>query len=285
MIRLLTWAVRLFTDTWREIDKEWLEPVDTSTTRIPTARVRKRKGKPKQPEPEPTPGRRSTSIFLPLVVLVVVAVSLTVQEYFGQQTFFAKMWPPPTALSGDEYWQLKSFAWWSGWRVFGYIFIPLFVILLYPGERVRDYFLSIKGFTKKLWIYVVLFLLILPAVLYASTTESFRHTYPFYKLADRSTFDLWAWEAMYAAQFVALEFFFRGFMLKALAPRLGAAAIFVMIVPYCMIHYGKPLPETLGAIGAGLILGTLAMKTRSIWGGVFVHIAVAVTMDVMALRG
>ena len=35
-----------------------------------------------------------------------------------------------------------------------------------------------------------------------------------------------------------------------------------MIVPYCMIHYGKPLPETLGAIGAGLILGTLAMRTQ-----------------------
>ena len=45
------------------------------------------------------------------------------------------------------------------------------------------------------------------------------------------------------------------------------------------------LPETLGAIGAGVILGTLAMRTRSIWGGVLIHIGVAVTMDVLALRG
>jgi membrane protease YdiL (CAAX protease family) len=59
----------------------------------------------------------------------------------------------------------------------------------------------------------------------------------------------------------------------------------VMIVPYCMIHYGKPMPETLGAIGAGLILGTLAMRTRSIWGGVLIHVGVATTMDVLALRG
>ena len=58
-----------------------------------------------------------------------------------------------------------------------------------------------------------------------------------------------------------------------------------MIVPYCMIHYGKPLPETLGAIGAGLMLGTLAMRTRSIWGGVLIHVGVATTMDVLALRG
>ncbi len=58
-----------------------------------------------------------------------------------------------------------------------------------------------------------------------------------------------------------------------------------MIVPYCMIHYGKPMPETLGAIGAGLILGTLAMRTKSIWGGVLIHIGVAMTMDVLALQG
>ena len=57
-----------------------------------------------------------------------------------------------------------------------------------------------------------------------------------------------------------------------------------MIIPYCMIHYGKPLPETLGAIGAGILLGTIAMRTRSIWGGVIIHVAVAVTMDVLALR-
>src|SRR5262249_18466983 len=158
-------------------------------------------------------------------------------------------------------------------------------VTLMPGERVRDYHIDPRGFFKHLWIYGVLFLCILPAVLYASTTPAFRHTYPFYRMANRSTFDLWTWEALYAAQFVSLEFFFRGVMLKALRKALGANAVFVMIVPYCMIHYGKPLPETLGAIGAGLILGTLAMRTRSIWGGVLIHIGVAITMDVLALRG
>jgi membrane protease YdiL (CAAX protease family) len=45
------------------------------------------------------------------------------------------------------------------------------------------------------------------------------------------------------------------------------------------------MAETFGAIGAGLILGTLAMRTRSIWGGVLIHIGVAMTMDVLALAG
>ena len=58
-----------------------------------------------------------------------------------------------------------------------------------------------------------------------------------------------------------------------------------MIVPYCMIHYGKPMPETLGAIVAGLILGTLAMRTRSIWGGVLIHIGVAIDDGRARARG
>ena len=74
-------------------------------------------------------------------------------------------------------------------------------------------------------------------------------------------------------------------MLHGLRRAFGANAIFVMIVPYCMIHYGKPMSETLGAIGAGIILGTIAMRTKSIWGGVMIHIGVATTMDVLALRG
>src|SRR6201999_3157992 len=144
---------------------------------------------------------------------------------------------------------------------------------------------SLRGFFGHLPIYVVLFLLVLPAVVLASRTAAFRETYPFYRLANRSVADLVLWELLYAAQFLSLEFFFRGFILHGLRRALGANAIFVMLVPYCMIHYGKPFSETLGAIGAGLILGTLAMRTRSIWGGVLIHIGVATTMDLLALRG
>src|SRR5690606_8307604 len=91
------------------------------------------------------------------------------------------------------------------------------------------------------------------------------------------------WEMVYVAQFFALEFFFRGVMLFTLARRLGAQAIFVMTIPYTLIHFGKPLPETLGAIVTGIVFGTLALRTRSIFGGVIVHSAVGVSMDLFAL--
>ena len=214
------------------------------------------------------------------VILAVVCVSLTLQEYVGQRELY-KLWFPEHGR--DRYFQLQAFGWWAGWRVLGYMVLPIIVILLLPGERLRDYHISPRGFIKHLWIYLVMFALILPAVVLASRTDAFRGTYPFYSWANRSLFDLWAWEAMYAIQFLSLEFFFRGFMLHGLRRALGANAIYVMIVPYCMIHYGKPMAETFGAIGAGLILGTLAMRTRSIWGGVMIHVGVAWTMDLLAV--
>jgi hypothetical protein len=43
------------------------------------------------------------------------------------------------------------------------------------------------------------------------------------------------------------------------------------------------MPEALAAIVGGIALGTLSLKTRSIWWGAALHIAVAATMDLLAL--
>ena len=61
----------------------------------------------------------------------------------------------------------------------------------------------------------------------------------------------------------------------ALRRSFGSGAIFAMAVPYCMIHFGKPFLEANGAIVAGIALGSLSMKTKSIYQGFFVHITVA----------
>jgi len=215
----------------------------------------------------------------PVVIMFTVALSLAFQEYYGQHKDFSYFFPPTIS---DDYYSLKSFAWWVGGRVIGYVFMPMIAIWLMPGERFRDYFLNPAGFFRHLWIYIALFAFVLPAVWLASHTQGFQHTYPFYKWANRSSFDFWAWEGMYALQFVSLEIFFRGFMLRGMR-ELGSKAIFAMVVPYCMIHFEKPLPECIGAIFAGTVLGTLAMRTKSIWGGVVIHITVACTMDTLAV--
>src|SRR5690606_7929149 len=115
--------------------------------------------------------------------------------------------------------------------------------------------------------------------------EGFTRIYPMLKpwYAEHWTWAvLLGWWLLYGVQFFCVEFFFRGFMLFTLEERFGMSAVAVMIVPYCMIHFHKPLPEALGAIVAGIVLGWRALRTRSIWGGFLVHIAVAISMDALS---
>ena len=219
----------------------------------------------------------------PVVVLVTTAVTLTLARYFGNNATFAELVPFDKEVYTRDEWDLMARAWWAGVRVIAYVAIPMATIALMPGERVRDYYVSFAGFKRHLWIYVGLYLVVLPFVLLVATQEQFLATYPFYKYANQSLGHFLRWQVLYAMQFIALEFFFRGYMLKALSHKFGYGAIFVMVVPYCMIHYPKPLPETLGAILAGIALGTLSMRTRSIWGGVLIHVGVALTMDWLAV--
>jgi hypothetical protein len=43
------------------------------------------------------------------------------------------------------------------------------------------------------------------------------------------------------------------------------------------------MPEAIGSIVAGFVLGTLALKSGSIWWGALAHVTVAVTMDLLSL--
>jgi hypothetical protein len=64
---------------------------------------------------------------------------------------------------------------------------------------------------------------------------------------------------------------------------LGPWVIPLMVIPYMMIHFGKPAPEAVGAIIAGATLGIVALRTRAIFAGMIIHIGVAWTMDLLAL--
>ena len=182
-------------------------------------------------------------------------------------------------MRAAHWYALGSFGWWAGAKVVGYFVVPAMAVWGLCAGGCATTACRRAACRKHVWIYVALFAAILPVVIIASYTRPFLATYPFYKYAARSWTDFIAWELMYGASFVALEFFFRGFLLFALERQMGAYAIFVMIVPYCMIHFNKPVAEVCGAIFAGIVLGTLAMATRSIWCGVLIHVSVAWTMD------
>ncbi|MEM9073802.1 MAG: CPBP family intramembrane glutamic endopeptidase [Myxococcota bacterium] len=234
--------------------------------------------------------------YRPLIAFCSGALFLTLMEYVGVPRVLHQVvgWLIDLELDGTlagtffqdwrggPWWELSNHTYWAIWRVLGFLVFPMITIRL-SGHRIRDQNLSTKGFWEHLWIYLLAFAVVLVAVVVVSFTEGFSSYYPFYKSSERSWFDFLFWEFFYILQFLSLEFFFRGWWLRAGKTLMGSTAIFAMVVPYVMIHFGKEFPETVAAIFAGVFLGTLSMRTRSIWGGFLVHCLVAVAMDIAAL--
>jgi membrane protease YdiL (CAAX protease family) len=168
-------------------------------------------------------------------------------------------------------------------QAIGYVLVPALLIRYGFKARVRDFGWQLNEAPQHWRGYLLLLSPILVFIYLVSLGKDFVNHYPFYSLASRSWADLLAWEFLYLTQFVCLEFFFRGFILNSLRPALGANAVWVMCVPYLMIHFPKLWLEATGAILFGLFLGILALRSRSIWGGVLVHAGVALSMDIAAL--
>jgi membrane protease YdiL (CAAX protease family) len=230
-------------------------------------------------------------------VFITAAVSLTLIEYVAKggharlagwldAVGLNSVAQQLTAAMGDSSSQkFNQLAFFALGCMTGYVLLPFLVIKLCFRESLADYGLKFSGMFQCAWVYGVLLACMLPIVFAVSFTEPFLARYPFYKLATDEPFwpHFLAWEVLYALQFVALEFFFRGFLVHGTRQRLGFYSIFAMTVPYCMIHFGKPMAETFAAIIAGIVLGIMSLKTRSVMMGAISHIAVAWWMDFLAL--
>lgn len=182
---------------------------------------------------------------------------------------------------------LPGLGWWVAVVTIFYFVIPAVGIKFFYRERLTDYGLKFgieNGFWKLLAICVAV---MLPLVYLMSLTSGFAAKYPFLRIHNGEPYlgqTLLIWELIYFVQFFGLEFFFRGFLVHSLKKSLGLYSIFVMTVPYCMIHFSKPMPETFSAIAAGIFLGWLSYRNGSIWLGLILHCAVAFSMDILALH-
>lgn len=188
-----------------------------------------------------------------------------------------------TYLKANGWLTFSEYLWWGFCHFLTLLLLPCFLIRRCFKEKLGDYGMHWNDVSIHFIWYAALLALIVFFVICVSFGRDFVNHYPFYRLAGRSWLDFLIWESVYISQFVFLEFFFRGFMVNALRPAMGVNSIFVMCVPYTMIHFQKLPLEATGAIFFGLFLGILALRSRSIWGGVLVHAGVAVSMDVAAL--
>jgi hypothetical protein len=140
--------------------------------------------------------------------------------------------------------------------------------------------------------YLIMFLFMIPIVYIATYLPDFLHYYPTYKRVGGAGFAGYygfpeivskiIYEPVYLFDFMNTELFFRGFLVIGLSKLLGKNVILPMAATYAVLHFGKPMGETISSVFGGYILGIIALYTRNIWGGVFLHGGVAFLMEIFA---
>jgi hypothetical protein len=168
--------------------------------------------------------------------------------------------------------------------------VSLPIVIFYFLYERRDnsiYGLVPKAFDVK--PYFAMLALMLPFIIAVSFHQSFLNQYPMYRTSSAHRylnlpewFTAGVYEVAYALDFITVEHLFRGLFVLGMASFLGRGSVLCMAVLYCGLHFGKPLGEAVSSIFGGYILGVVAFETRSIWGGVIVHIGIAWSMELVA---
>jgi hypothetical protein len=90
-------------------------------------------------------------------------------------------------------------------------------------------------------------------------------------------------ESAYLFDFVMIELFFRGLMIFGFVKLLGKNAILPIASLYAVIHFGKPLPETISSFFGAYFLGIIAYSQKNIGIGIVLHCVLALAMEIFTI--
>jgi hypothetical protein len=189
----------------------------------------------------------------------------------------------------------------SAWRKYWNIVLQLplklllLLLILFWLWKKRGNENSFWGFTTKEFKpgpYFLLLMCMVPLIAFASTQHDFLLVYPKVKniaFIGNHTDHPWLWkliyEISYGLDFISIEFFFRGFLIIGFLQFAGIDAILPMAAFYCTVHFGKPLGECISSYFGGLVLGVIASRTKTIVGGLMVHLGIAYLMEIGGYLG
>lgn len=168
------------------------------------------------------------------------------------------------------------------------VMLPLLLFYYYSDRHEKHVFgLSARQFDTK--PYFLMLAIMLPIIIMASFNERFLYQYPMYDSSNAHKYlgvNEWVtvviYEIAYGFDFVTVELLFRGFLVIGMMHLLGRGSVITMAVVYCVLHFGKPAGEAVSSIFGGYILGVIAYETKSIWGGIIVHMGIAWMMEIVA---
>jgi membrane protease YdiL (CAAX protease family) len=86
-----------------------------------------------------------------------------------------------------------------------------------------------------------------------------------------------------AIRLFAWEFLFRGFMLFGLKDRMKEAAILVQMIPFALLHLGKPETETISCIVSGIYFGYVCYRGGAFWPAFILHVFINYSIKFLSI--
>jgi hypothetical protein len=210
-------------------------------------------------------------------IFVSVAVITFVSMYYSSPNFFRRMFD----TSDDKFY---STLYWFSADGFLMLIVPLILIPLVLKGKPSDYGFRIGDYKFGLKSTGLFIIVMLPVLWIASGSESFAKAYPQGGTYVRENIEVLLYYELFVGFYMlAWEFFWRGYMLFGLKEKFGFYAIFIQMIPFFILHRGKPDIETFASIFAGLILGIQAWRANSFIYCFLVHWLVVIFIDVISV--
>lgn len=220
-----------------------------------------------------------------VIVFLSVAVLQTVSWYLTSRQFFHDSILPDYFTDNPNAPLYEFIYWFTGDFVTLFV-IPFIIIKSIFKEQLCNYGINFNNAGYGIKIILLSMMIMIPVLWFASSSISFSEQYPLLVQAKNNMQAFIIFQFFLLIFLFAWEFFWRGFMLFGLKKEFGYYAVFIQMIPFVILHNGKPMPETAGAILGGLFLGALAYRTGSFFYGYIIHYFILLSIDSLAiLRG
>lgn len=156
--------------------------------------------------------------------------------------------------------------------------LPVLTILIFLRKNPLDFGLKLGNY--RFWIpYVVIFLVIAVPILYFSSDMSSVQGY--YRNHRNSELFTYIWQM--GIYMLGWEFLFRGFMLFGLKDKFKEGSILIQMIPFVLLHFGKPEIETISTIFTGILWGYISYRGNSFWPAYIMHMGVNISNKAFVL--
>ena len=215
-----------------------------------------------------------------IVIFISVALLQTISWYLTSRNFFRINLFSYFQNDLDVY--LYEYLYWFIGDFFTFFLLSVLIIKFVLKEDLKNYGLQKGDFKIGLALSILFFIVMLPAIWFFSASPDFSAKYP-HLLSTRNNWNEFIiYESGMLVYMISWEFIWRGFMLFGLKEKFGYYSVLIQMIPFVILHNGKPAPETFGAIAGGIALGILAFRTNSIYYCVITHMGIMFSIDIIS---